>query len=301
MAISNETRKNVIMAYENGHANKNIAHILNVNISSVYAIIKVYLSESRINKKTKGGTRIMKMATEHIQSLQNWIDDDCSVSLEALKTRLMEVYSLNVSIMTISRYITEFNYTLKRTKLIPSRRIDDKSIDDRETYALQYLKLVSELDDTKIYFVDEVGFHISMRSSRGRSLRGTNAAQIVRGLRSRNISVCCSMSKLGIAAYHAQTTAFNIKYFSCYIQTLLEYIENESPGKSAIIMDNVPFHKNLEIKNMIEAKGHMLLFLPPYSPFLNPIENMFSKWKQVIKSKRADNEASLFELINNVK
>ena len=65
-------------------------------------------------------------------------------------------------------------------------------------------------------------------------------------------------------------------------------------------MDNVTFHKNKEMKAMVEAKGHIIIFLPPYSPFLNPIENMFSKWKQPIRAKRPDNETQLFELNNNV-
>jgi transposase len=41
-------------------------------------------------------------------------------------------------------------------------------------------------------------------------------------------------------------------------------------------MDNVPFHKNMKVKNIIEAAGHNILLLPPYSPFLNPIER--KKW-----------------------
>ena len=84
------------------------------------------------------------------------------------------------------------------------------------------------------------------------------------------------------------------------LSLLLEYIETERPGKSGIIMDNVAFHKNKEVKAMVEAKWHVIIFLSPYSPFLNPIENMFSKWKQAIRAKRTDNETQLFELINNV-
>jgi transposase len=43
------------------------------------------------------------------------------------------------------------------------------------------------------------------------------------------------------------------------------------PSKCVIVMDNASFHKRLDIKNSIRQAGHILLFLPPYSPELNPI------------------------------
>ena len=64
-------------------------------------------------------------------------------------------------------------------------------------------------------------------------------------------------------------------------------------------MDNVPFHKSTSIRQFIENLGNRLLLLPPYSPFLNLIENMFSKWKQHIRQARPENEAVLFKLIED--
>ena len=47
-------------------------------------------------------------------------------------------------------------------------------------------------------------------------------------------------------------------------------------------------------------KGHVLLYLPPYSSFLNPIENMFSKCKNTFRKERVENEEKLIEIINNI-
>lgn len=214
--------------------------------------------------------------------------------------KLLNDHDINVSIMTISRYIKTFNYTLKSLTLLPQRRNDDKSINAREIYAVKFYEIISEIDERQIYFVDEVGFNVSMRSKRGRSLKGTNAVQTVPGIRSRNISVCCSMTKECLTKYQVQTSPYNTLTFKSFILMLLDYIDKEKTGKSVIIMDNVAFHKNKEVQGVIEAKGHILLFLPPYSPFLNPIENMFSKWKQSIRSGQPKNEIELFELINDV-
>jgi len=53
-----------------------------------------------------------------------------------------------------------------------------------------------------------------------------------------------------------------------------------------VIMDNAPWHKGNDIKNLIENTGAKLLKLPPYSPDLNPIEHAWANLKQAIKSNK---------------
>lgn len=251
--------------------------------------------------KLLGGQRKKALNDVHIAALQKNIDDDCSISLELLRDNLKNDFNIDVCTMTIHRYIKSFNYTVKKTTLIPIKRNDERAINAREEYANAFFNLLSDLDESRLYFVDEVGFNVTMRCRHGRSLRGTNAVQVVPGLRSRNISVCCAITKHGVAIYNAQTTAYNTFTFTSFITSLLSFIKTENRGKSGIIMDNVPFHKHHGIKEMIENEGHIVVYLPPYSPFLNPIENMFAKWKQSIRRERPENETRLFELIENIK
>ena len=58
----------------------------------------------------------------------------------------------------------------------------------------------------------------------------------------------------------------------------------ELPKNSVIVMDNATFHKRADTQELLEQNGHTILWLPPYSPDLNPIENMWA-W---IKRKRQD-------------
>lgn len=62
-------------------------------------------------------------------------------------------------------------------------------------------------------------------------------------------------------------------------------------------MDNVRFHKHINVSARFTEKGHKLVFLPVYSPFLNPIENFFSKWKSLVHSSSFSNQT---ELIRNM-
>ncbi len=62
-------------------------------------------------------------------------------------------------------------------------------------------------------------------------------------------------------------------------------------------MDNVSFHKSQIISQKFLGAGHRIMFLPPYSPFLNPIENVFAQWKQNVRSTRNSNETELLTIL----
>jgi transposase len=69
-----------------------------------------------------------------------------------------------------------------------------------------------------------------------------------------------------------------------------------SPG-AIVVLDNVAFHKVRGVKEAIEATGASLLYLPPYSPDLNPIELFFAKLKAYLKAHKPDSNPALSSLI----
>lgn len=84
-------------------------------------------------------------------------------------------------------------------------------------------------------------------------------------------------------------TSINREIFT---QWLIQDLLPKLPSRCVIVMDNASFHKGLEIQKAIETAGHILLYLPPYSPHLNPIEH---KWAQA-KSIRRKMGCSIEEL-----
>ncbi|KAF7694631.1 hypothetical protein CDIK_2087 [Cucumispora dikerogammari] len=122
-----------------------------------------------------------------------------------------------------------------------------------------------------------------MRATRGRSFVGSAATLVILSLRSRNVSICCAMNRNGILYYQSQTTAFNTEFFGNFIVNLSVKLQELNMVHAVLICDNVSFHKVLFIRQKIEDLGYELRFLSPYSLFLNPIENMFSKWKEFVR------------------
>jgi transposase len=84
----------------------------------------------------------------------------------------------------------------------------------------------------------------------------------------------------------------NTEVFTCWVQ---EILLPTLPANSVIVMDNATFHKGQEMQKLIADSGHTLLYLPPYSPDLNPIEK---KWAQAKHIRRTYN-CSIDELFSN--
>lgn len=85
-------------------------------------------------------------------------------------------------------------------------------------------------------------------------------------------------------------TNINTDIFTAWVQ---QDLINKLPSQAVVIMDNAAFHKGKEMKNEFEKAGHTLLFLPPYSPDLNPIEH---KWAQ-LKAQRRKKSDSIENLL----
>jgi transposase len=89
-------------------------------------------------------------------------------------------------------------------------------------------------------------------------------------------------------------TTINTQIFNFWVK---EDLIPHLPPQSVVILDNASFHKSPEMKKTLEKSGHTLLYLPTYSPDLNPIEH---KWAQA-KSIRRKNQCDILSLFTNFK
>jgi transposase len=196
--IQNEDRRKIIESYLDGKTAIKIASIFRFKRTSIYSIIKKYKDGKPVERMRKGGIKRKILSDSDISPIKSWIDEDYSITLKQIKVRCENDLSIQVSKSSLARYIGNFNYTFKKISLLPERRNDLETIDLRAEYAESFMNIVSSIDDSKIFFIYEVGFNVCMRSSQGRSLKGTRAIKIVSSLRSRNISLCCVITKNGI-------------------------------------------------------------------------------------------------------
>lgn len=133
-------------------------------------------------------------------------------------------------------------------------------------------------------FIDETGATTKMARLRGRSPRGERCRAAVPHGHWKTTTLVAGLRLDGITAPMVIDGAMNGEAFTAYAETLLA--PTLGPG-DIVVMDNLPAHKVKGVREAIERAGAILLFLPPYSPDFNPIEQAFSKLKALLRKAAA--------------
>lgn len=120
-----------------------------------------------------------------------------------------------------------------------------------------------------------------MTRPRGRSLAGTRLVAKVPHGHWKTTTFLAALRTSGLTAPLVIDGAVNGEIFLAYVRQQLA--PTLRPG-DIVIMDNLSSHKKAGVRKAIEAVHARLIYLPPYSPDLNPIENAFSKFKWLLKS-----------------
>jgi transposase len=137
------------------------------------------------------------------------------------------------------------------------------------------------LDPAKLVFIDETWAKTNMTRLRGRCPSG---ARLVAKVPHGHWHTTTLIAALGHAGVRCATTvdgAVNRDVFEAFVAQVL--VPMLSPG-DVVVMDNLSSHKGPRVRQMIEAVGATLVYLPPYSPDFNPIELAFAKLKQLMRS-----------------
>ena len=140
--------------------------------------------------------------------------------------------------------------------------------------------VTERIDARRLVFVDEMGANTSLATLYAWSPRGKRVRTKVPRNRGPNTTHLASMTHEGMGPCVAVVGTITREIFEAYIEQVLSTALK--PGQ-VVVMDNLSAHKGSKIRELIEAQGCELLFLPPYSPDLNPIEEAFAKVKTLLR------------------
>ena len=151
------------------------------------------------------------------------------------------------------------------------------------------------MDQNRLVFLDESGVNLNMTRRYGRAIGKARVYDYVPLNTPRNTTLLSSIRIEDADMVHKEISgALNGVIF-------LEYIRNDLAPTlrqgDIVIMDNLRVHKVAGVRQTIEEKGATVLYLPPYSPDLNPIEMLWSKIKAFLREQKARDAAILLDKI----
>ena len=148
------------------------------------------------------------------------------------------------------------------------------------------------LDPGCLVFVDEMGTHTSLAPLYAYAPVGERAFFKIPRNRGANTTLLTSLHQGGMGPSMAVEGATTSRVFEAYVEQVLA--PALQPGQ-VVVMDNLGAHRPKRIRELIEARGCELIYLPSYSPDLNPIEEALSKIKHLLRKTGARTKEALIE------
>jgi len=155
--------------------------------------------------------------------------------------------------------------------------------------------VISSIEPERFVFVEECSSNTSLAPLYGWARKGERAHQKVPRNWGKNMTLISSIGKeRGMGASLVVEGSTNGTVFETYLEDVL--LPTLKRGQ-VVVMDNLSAHKAERVRELIEGKGCELIYLPPYSPDFNPIEQAFSKLKSYLREACARSQQTLMEII----
>ncbi|KFY17796.1 hypothetical protein V492_00383 [Pseudogymnoascus sp. VKM F-4246] len=223
-----------------------------------------------------GGGRPRSMTLLMLETLCDHLLEKPELYLEEMAVFLWDEFDVLVSPSSISRALRSIDWSKKTARRVAKERNPDL----RDLY----LHNLSAFRSYHLVYVDESGCDklIGFRKT-GWSPSGVTPVQIAKFHRGRRYQILPAYSQDGIILSRVFQGTTEGDVFEDYIEQLLPHCGRWPEPKSVIVMDNASFHRTERVEQLCDEAGVKLMYLPPYSPDLNPIEEFFAELKAFIK------------------
>jgi transposase len=271
MTYSFDLKIRMVNYYKN--SNKTLRYI-----ESMFDISKSSLQRWTNNICLEGHTRDVEYKERALilVFIKRSLDHNPFQTLDMLKLKIFNKFELSLTKSTISNYMKIIGYSKK--KIV--KRLYNKSLKDHILNRKEMKKKFKKLNKDDLICIDESGITRHLYADRGWcKINKQLVSHISRKDIPKNYSLIMAISNKKVLKYELyKQQAINTDLYYLFLEDLLKNIKNKY-----ILMDNVSFHKSKRILELITKTNNKILFIPPYSPDFNPIEEVFAEMKAFIR------------------
>jgi transposase len=276
MAYSQDLRKRIIATVERGEGSlRQIAQRFLVSLSFVVRLLRHYRTTGSLEPKPHGGGRPPALNPAQLKQLAALIGKTPDATLAELRQSL----GVECSTMAIVRALKKLKITRKK-KVLHAQEQDSPEGQQKRR---DFIEKIAGIDPRRLVFVDETGANTSMTRTHGRAPVGERVHGAVPGHWD-SVTLICGLRLSGVIAPVVFPGATDTATFQSYVEQVLV---PELQPEDVVIWDNLQPHKAAAVVAAVEQAKASVVPLPPSSPDLTPIEEMFSKVKGALRSAAA--------------
>jgi transposase len=180
---------------------------------------------------------------------------------------------------------------------IPTATAEERDTEENRKRREEFVETLRAIPPEKLIYLDESGVSTQMTRLYARCVGGARIHEGTPDSRWKILSILGAISTRGMVATMTIEAATDREIFLAYLDHCL--CPKLRPG-DVVVMDNLSSHKVKGVRERIEKCGATLLYLPPYSPDLNPIEKAWAKLKQLLRSAKARTKEALDQALTEL-
>jgi transposase len=285
---SDDLRIRIIGAIERGEESwRQIARRFVVHVSFVIRLVRSYRETGSVQPGPHGGGRKPALGPEQLERLGELLRDQPDATLEELRQAL----GASCSTMAIVRALKKLDLTRKKKVLHAAERDTPKNKRKRTIFR----KKMKGYSPESLVFVDETSANTAMTRAYGRAPVGERVEGAVPN-HWETVTLICGLRLSGVTAPLVIPGAVDTATFETYVEDVLA--PQLRPG-DVVVWDNINPHKATAAVEAVRRTGAKVVPLPPVSPDLDPIEEMFSKVKGALRSAGARTTEAVIEAIGS--
>ena len=260
------------------HTANEIANVAGCSARSVKSIRSNIRTFGTAKAPWNGGGRPRSITPPMLEALREHLFEKPDQYLDEMVVFLWDEFGVLLTVSTISRTLKSIKWSKKQCRLVAKGR----NADLRD----YYLRNLSSYSSYQLVYVDESGCdkRIGFRRT-GWSPLGTTPVKAAQYQRESRFQILPAYTQDGILLSRVFQGSTDSTVFEDYIEQLLHHCGRYPERNSVLVMDNASFHRTKRIEQLCADAGIRLMYLPPYSPDLNPIEEFFAELKAFIKRK----------------
>ncbi|WP_192886567.1 MULTISPECIES: IS630 family transposase [Agrobacterium] len=290
-ALSDDLRLRVLKASAAGMSARQSAARFGVGISTAIRWI-ARASDGEPTSRPQGWRR-PSVLDAHETFVVAMIDDRKDVTLDEMVERLSVERQVGISRSALGAWLRGRGWTFKKKSAHALEQDRPDVLKRRRAWFEGQL----DLDPEKLIFIDETGLSTKMARLRGRAIRGERCRAGVPHGHWKTTTFTGALRLTGMTAPFVYDGAMNGNVFLAYVEQVLSPTLQTG---DVVVMDNLPAHKAAGVRDAIERAGAKLMFLPPYSPDFNPIENAFSKLKAMLRARAERKIDALWDTVGTL-
>ncbi len=284
---SMDLRKRVVDSYKVREGSyRQLADRYHLSVGTIQDWVHLERATGSVAPRPHGGGAKLLIEGENRERLRQFHQTHTDGTLAELQHYFKDETGVLVSLPTLHRFLITLGLTRKRKTF----RASEQDRKDVKADRAQFQVDQQEMDPTDLIIIDEMGVHLAMSRLYARSPKGERTHAKKPCHKGTKLSV------IGALGFDEMVTALSIEgavdghVFSIFIKEML--VPKLKPGQ-IVLMDNLSAHKVDGIQEAIESKGATLRYLPAYSPDFSPIEECWSKIKEILRKIAARSKLTL--------